>query len=139
MLEPVTLEAVATQTGDWQRWPVARGDEIPPGGRKLVEIDGRSIGIFNVNGQWRAVLNLCPHALAPICRGHLRGTTLVSAPGEFAWAREGEILACPWHGWEFDLISGACLVDKRKLRFFPVEEQDNTLYVVLRATRAAAE
>src|SRR4028118_1692762 len=93
-------------------WPVARVSEIPPGGRKIVEIDGRSIGIFNVHGTFVAVLNVCPHELAPVCRGLVRGTTLASMPGEYRWGREGEILACPWHGWEFDLLTGRALVDQ---------------------------
>lgn len=128
MLEPAEARAAALP-----RWPVAQSAEIPPGGRKIVEVAGQSIGIFNINGELRAVLNLCPHALAPVCKGHLRGTTLPSAPGEFTWGHVGEILACPWHGWEFDLRSGACLVDKRKLRLFPVEVEAGTIYVRLRA------
>ena len=89
-----------------QKYPIATVDDLPPGERKLVEIDGKSIGVFNVNGDFIAVLNLCPHELAPVCRGRVSGTTLPSAPGEFRWGREGEILACPWHGWEFDLLDG---------------------------------
>jgi 3-phenylpropionate/trans-cinnamate dioxygenase ferredoxin subunit len=112
---------------------VAAVADLPPGSRKIVTVAGPSIGVFNINGEFRAVLNICPHELAPVCRGHLRGTTLPSAPGEFVWGRTGEILACPWHGWEFDLRTGECLVDKRRLRLFPVEVEDNTVYVLLRA------
>lgn len=111
---------------------VAQVDEIPIGGRKIVEIDGRSIGIFHVNGNFQAVLNVCPHAMAPVCRGHVRGTTTSSTPGEQHWVRDGEILACPWHGWEFDLLTGECLVDKRRLHLFPVEVDEGTVFVFLR-------
>src|SRR5436190_19961643 len=82
---------------------VARTSELPPGARKIVEVAGRSIGIFNVHGRYVAVLNVCPHEQAPVCRGRVGGTTLPSGPGEYCWGRAGEILACPWHGWEFDL------------------------------------
>ncbi len=68
-----------------------------------------------------AVLNVCPHELAPVCLGRLTGMTLPSAPGEFRWGREGEILTCPWHGWEFDLLTGDCITDTRRLRTFPVK------------------
>jgi 3-phenylpropionate/trans-cinnamate dioxygenase ferredoxin subunit len=119
----------------YRRWAAARLDELPPGSQKIVEIDGRSIGLFNVKGHYRAVLNVCPHELAPVCRGYVRGTTLPSPPGEFRWGREGEILACPWHQWEFDLLTGACLVDKRHLHLFPVEIEDEMIYVLLRAGR----
>jgi 3-phenylpropionate/trans-cinnamate dioxygenase ferredoxin subunit len=113
---------------------VASTTEIPPGDRKIVEIAGRSIGIFNVGGKYVAVLNVCPHELAPVCLGRVGGTTLPSPPGEYCWGREGEILACPWHGWEFDLLTGEALADPRKrLRTYPVEVVDGTVYVLLRA------
>ncbi len=119
----------------YQRWAAAKVDELPPDTHKIVEIDGRSIGLFNVKGNYRAVLNVCPHELAPVCRGQVRGTTLESQPGEYIWGREGEILACPWHQWEFDLLTGLCLVDKRRLLLYPVEIEDDTIYVLLRPGR----
>lgn len=96
-----------------ERVPVAKVGEIAPGAMQLVEAHGHSIGLFNIDGAYVAVLNLCPHELAPVCRGRLSGTTLPSMPGEFVWGREGEILACPWHGWEFDLRTGRALADPR--------------------------
>ena len=81
---------------DKRRYIVARTDEIPPGSRRIVELEGRSIGVFNVHGRYVAVLNVCPHELAPVCLGRLGGTTLRSAPGEWVWGREGEILPMPW-------------------------------------------
>jgi nitrite reductase/ring-hydroxylating ferredoxin subunit len=112
-----------------QRYPIAAIGEIAPGQRKIVNIDGRSIGVFNVHGSFIAVLNLCPHESAPVALGRLTGTTLPSHPGEFRWGREGEILACPWHGWEFDLTTGQCLTDRRKLHRFPVSIEDDTIYL----------
>jgi 3-phenylpropionate/trans-cinnamate dioxygenase ferredoxin subunit len=98
----------------------------------LVEVAGRSIGVFNVHGTFVAVLNVCPHELAPVCLGPVRGTTLASEPGEYRWGREGEILACPWHGWEFDLLTGKALVDKRRhLQRYAVMVRDNTVYLTL--------
>ena len=117
--------------GARQRYPVAKMSEIAPGECRLVEVDGRSIGIFNVNGAVVAVLNVCPHELAPVCLGQLTGTTLPSPPGEFRWGREGEILACPWHGWEFDLLTGKALADKRRLRLYPVTVEDDTIFITM--------
>ena len=115
-----------------QRWPVGKASEIAPGERRLVEVKGHSIGLFNVNGQYVAALNLCPHELAPVCKGRVSGTTLPSPPGEYRWGREGEILACPWHGWEFDLTTGRALPDPRvRLRLYPVSVEDDTIYVTL--------
>ena len=116
-----------------REWPVAHTSEIAPGGRKLVDIDGRSIGVFNVGGTFVAVLNVCPHELAPVCLGPVRGTTLPSMPGEYQWGREGEILACPWHGWEFDLLTGQALADPHKrLRRYPVTVREDTIFVTVR-------
>lgn len=109
--------------------PVAEVGEIPPGERKLVEVDGKSIGVFNVHGEYYAVLNVCPHELAPVCLGRLTGTTHATAVGEYRWIREGEILVCPWHGWEFDLKTGQALADRRRLRRYPVEVRDQVIYL----------
>lgn len=110
---------------------IGRADEIAPGERKLIAVDGRSLGIFNVNGTYRVYLNICPHAFAPVCRGRVGGTTLPSAPGEYHWGREGEILACPWHGWEYDLLDGQCLTDRRKLFAFDVTIEGGALFIVV--------
>jgi nitrite reductase/ring-hydroxylating ferredoxin subunit len=114
-----------------QRHAVAAVEEIAPGQRKIIDLHGRSIGVFNVGGTFIAVLNVCPHELAPICKGRLTGTTLPAPPGEFTWDKEGEILACPWHGWEFDLTTGQCLTDRRRLRRFPITIEEDTLYLTL--------
>ncbi len=114
------------------RWSVARVSELTPGSMKLVEVKGLSIGLFNVHGEFVAVLNLCPHELAPVCRGRLGGTTLPSPPGEYRWGREGEIIACPWHGWEFDLLTGKALADaKARLKRYDVVVEDDVVFVVL--------
>ena len=120
------------------RHHAGRASDIPDGGR-IVTVRGMSIGLFRVHDEIVAVLNICPHELAPVCRGQQRGTTLPSAPGEFIWGREDEILACPWHQWEFDLLSGRSLVDEKvRLRTFPVTVEDGEVYIQLRtpSTRA---
>ena len=104
-------------------------EELAVGSSRIIEAAGKSIGIFHTGGEIVAVLNLCPHEFAPVCRGSFGGTTLPSAPGEFKWGREHEILRCPWHGWEFDLLTGACLTDRRRLRRFPVTIRDGAVYV----------
>lgn len=109
---------------------VAEVGEIAVGDRKLVDVNGKSIGVFNVNGDYVAVLNVCPHELAPICRGRVTGTTMASVPGEpLKWGRDGEILACPWHGWEFDLKTGDALADKRRLRMYDVMVEDDKVCI----------
>ena len=96
--------------------------EVPPGQRKIVEVEGRSIGVFNVHGTFYALRNTCPHQGGPLCLGSIKGMTMPSAPGEYIWAREGEILRCPWHGWEFDLTTGRaiCEPDRTRVRTYEV-------------------
>ena len=108
---------------------IAALDELAVGERRLISAGGKSIGVFNTGSQIVAVLNLCPHEFAPVCRGRLSGTTLPSKPGQFIWGRDNEILRCPWHGWEFDLHSGQCLTGRSKLRRFPVSIRDGGIYV----------
>ena len=98
------------------RHVVARVSELPPGERRIVEVEGRSIGIFNVHGEFYALRNTCPHQGAPLCLGDVKGTALPSPPGEYRWEREGEILRCPWHGWEFDLKTGRSIFNPHKMR-----------------------
>jgi nitrite reductase/ring-hydroxylating ferredoxin subunit len=90
--------------------------ELAPGERRVVEVDGRSIGVFNVHGQFYALRNRCPHQGAPLCLGAIKGMALPSKPGEYRWGREGEILRCPWHGWEFDITSGRSIFNPHRMR-----------------------
>ncbi|MDP8924303.1 MAG: Rieske (2Fe-2S) protein [Chloroflexota bacterium] len=91
-------------------------DEIPPGTRKIVEIAGRSIGVFNVNGEYFALLNRCPHQAGPLCKGNIHGFLRPGAVGEYDYSRPGEILRCPWHGWEFDVRTGQSWFDPKTVR-----------------------
>jgi nitrite reductase/ring-hydroxylating ferredoxin subunit len=122
----------ARKSPERQWHAVAEVAEIPPGERKIVEIEGQSVGIFRVGDEYVAILNVCPHEFAPVCMGRVGGTTLPSAPGEWTWGREGEILACPWHGWEFELLTGKALFANRpRLRLFPIKVEGETIYVSL--------
>ncbi|MDP9351910.1 MAG: Rieske 2Fe-2S domain-containing protein [Chloroflexota bacterium] len=78
--------------------------------------EGRSIGVFNVHGSYYALRNSCPHQAAPLCLGAIKGMTMPGKPGEYVWAREGEILRCPWHGWEFDILTGRSIVNPHRTR-----------------------
>jgi nitrite reductase/ring-hydroxylating ferredoxin subunit len=98
------------------KYVVGSTAEIGPGQRKIVAVNGISIGVFNVNGVYYALRNRCPHQGAPLCLGSVKGTALPSQPGEYLWAREGEILRCPWHGWEFDLTTGRSVCSPQKVR-----------------------
>lgn len=106
------------------KYVVAAVDEIPPSSRKIVEINGRSIGIFNVEGQFFALRNRCPHQGGPLCAGTLGGLVSATAPGDYQYSSPGRILRCPWHGWEFDVRTGQSWFDPNKVR---VRSYDVTL------------
>lgn len=95
---------------------VAQVGEIPVGGRKIVEIERRSVGVFNIGGEFFALRNACPHAGGPLCHGVLSGFIRSREPGQYDYIRRGEFLRCPWHQWEFDIRTGRSWFDPAKTR-----------------------
>ncbi|TDF92519.1 Rieske (2Fe-2S) protein [Paenibacillus piri] len=93
------------------RHVIAKAAEMPKGARKIVQLEGRSVGVFNVHGSYYAMKNSCPHQNAPLCVGTVTGMTMPCEPGQYVYGREGEIVRCPWHGWEFDITSGKSIFD----------------------------
>ena len=98
------------------KYVVASVDEVPVGGRKIVDVGGRTIGLFNVNGEFYALLNRCPHQAGPLCEGVIYGALESSGPGDYRLSPHGEIVTCPWHGWEFDIRTGQSWCDPERLR-----------------------
>ena len=72
---------------------VARQGELAPGEMKLVALPGERILLVNLQGEYLAVGERCPHADGPLAEGWL----------------EGEVLECPWHGGQFNVRTGAVL------------------------------
>ncbi len=97
------------------KWVVGTLDEIPPGQRKIVDVAGRTIGVFNVGGEFFALLNRCPHQGGPLCTGNTLGFLRSAGVGEFEYSRPGEVVRCPWHGWEYDLRTGQSWFDPAKV------------------------
>ncbi len=79
-------------------------------------VGGRSIGVFNIRGQFYALRNRCPHQGAPLCLGRVKGTTLSSKPYEYVYGRDQEIIQCPWHGWEFEIATGRTNFNPHRMR-----------------------
>ncbi len=101
--------------------PVCPAAELLPGQRRIVTIAGKSIGVFNLGGRYVALRNRCPHRGAPLCEGQI--SDLVTADAPYAWRREreGEIIRCPWHSWEFDLTTGrsVCFPERIRTNCYP--------------------
>jgi nitrite reductase (NADH) small subunit len=115
-----------------ERHIVARAADIPPNGRQVVTVNGHEIGIFNLAGSYYALLNRCPHRGGPLCHGRLRPLITSDEVGQVSHEREGEVLKCPWHQWEFDIRSGAALYDPRlRVRTYPVAQEGDDLVLYL--------
>ena len=109
------------------RHVVAQVTDISPGHRKVVKINGREIGVFNIDGAYHGIRNICPHRSGPICLGRLRPNVEWDGQ-EFVYNRENEILKCPWHNWEFDVKTGECLVDPAlRVRSYRVEQEGDDI------------
>ncbi len=88
---------------------VADSSEIPAGGKKLLDVDGRAIALFNVAGVFYAIDDVCTHDGGPLAEGELEGTEI----------------RCPRHGARFDVRTGKALS-------FPAFEPVETLPVEVR-------
>jgi nitrite reductase/ring-hydroxylating ferredoxin subunit len=76
---------------------VARAADLAPGQGRQVTIDRSWVALFNVEGEFHAVDGTCLHRGGPLAEGALSGC----------------IIACPWHGWEYNVRTGALLQDPR--------------------------
>ncbi len=96
--------------------------DLPPGERREAEgAAGHGVTVFNVGGELHALLNHCPHRGGPLCRGRVGPLARSTRVGFWTFEREGEILRCPYHNWEFDLKTGRALYDDRlRARRYPV-------------------
>ena len=126
---------------------VGKLGEIPVGGRKIiVPFRGRAgIGIFNVKGAFYALRNICPHKRGPLCTGEIAGRSATAAPpsvtdGFVDYEREGEILRCPWHAWQFDIATGQCLANPDiRVKTYPIVVAGEDLVVDIEVSDFVAE
>ena len=98
------------------RFEICPATELAPGERRIETLGGFSVGVFNVDGDFYAMKNDCPHQRAPLCEGKLTGTNTSDSPGEYDWERDGQIVTCPWHGWEFDVTTGESVFDPHAVK-----------------------
>ncbi len=98
------------------RHVVGTVSEVPADGCLIVEVAGRSIGIYRIGDEYFGLRNRCPHQGGPLCAGKRFGSLRASQPGEYEFSREGEFARCPWHGWEFDIRTGQSWFDPQRTR-----------------------
>ncbi|MDR3095572.1 MAG: Rieske 2Fe-2S domain-containing protein [Paraburkholderia sp.] len=113
---------------------VGRLDALTDSSPLALNVDGRPLGVCKVGDKVYAFRNMCPHRRAPLACGTVEGTMVpVSRAGEFKYAMEGQVLRCPWHGWEFSIETGESLfgVSDTRVRTYPVVVRDGDVYVDL--------
>ncbi|HYG93022.1 MAG TPA: Rieske (2Fe-2S) protein [Nocardioides sp.] len=104
-------------------------EEVRRDGCRILEVDGRRVGVISVGEEFFAVADKCPHMGASMCAGSLSGTMVASAPHEYVYGHDDRVVRCPWHGWEFDLETGRSLLEPSRfgLRTYRVAPVDGDL------------
>ncbi len=93
---------------------VAKVSDVPPGTAKVVVVLGHPVALFNVDGSFHAVSNVCLHRGGPIGEGTL----------------DGPVVTCPLHGWEYDVRTGQNLANPTaRLRTFVVKVEGDDVLV----------
>jgi nitrite reductase (NADH) small subunit len=91
-----------------------KASAVPPGTICELEVDGTMVAVANVEGKLSAFNNVCPHEGGPLGQGEL----------------EGKIVTCPWHGWQFDVCSGALAQSTATtIETYPVEVRGEDIYI----------
>ena len=99
-----------------QTFIVGRVDDLRPNTSISFELpDGNELAVYNVNGEFYAIDNSCPHRGAPLSEGELCG----------------HIVECGLHGWQFDVRSGECLTVPETIRTYQVTIEDQMIKVHL--------
>ncbi len=96
--------------------PVLAADQLPEGSAREVEIDGRIIALFHVDGLISAIDGLCPHQGGPLADGPI----------------EGGLVYCPWHRWGFDIRTGQSMVNPTwKQAVYSVKVEAGSVWVAV--------
>jgi len=89
-------------------------NDLRPGECARYELpDGDELAVFNVDGEFYATGNLCPHRGAPLSEGVLCG----------------DVVECGWHGWQFDVRNGECLTVRETIKTYEIKVEDGVLKV----------
>lgn len=96
-----------------KRVKVAETTELNPGEGKVVEVEGKSLAIFNADGAYYVIDNTCLHRGGPLGEGEL----------------EGKVVTCPWHGWQYDVSTGGNVNNPAvKVACFPVKVEGTSVF-----------
>jgi 3-phenylpropionate/trans-cinnamate dioxygenase ferredoxin subunit len=97
-------------------------EELPPWRMRTVTVRGAPVVVAHApEGSYRAVRGICAHQGGMLGDGMLGHLISADGPGRYELSRRAEILRCPWHSYEYDIVTGRCLTDPRlRLRTYPV-------------------
>lgn len=96
--------------------PVADANSLPPGQGRTVNVRGREIAVYNVDGRFYAMDDACPHRGGPLGAGCL----------------ESGHVFCPLHGWEFDVKTGVCVNNpERPVNTYPTRVEDGQVQICI--------
>jgi nitrite reductase/ring-hydroxylating ferredoxin subunit len=117
------------------RYRVCHEQDIPAGEKRSYVVKRIPVVIaHSKEGTFYAFYGFCPHQRGPLGAGVLGGLTVAGEPGEeFRYVREGEIIRCPWHGFSYDVTTGACLSAPERLRIktYPLIVIDQEIFLDL--------
>ena len=95
---------------------VGRVADVLPGRGATVELaDGTELALYNINGEFYAIENFCPHKGAPLADCPLRG----------------HAIECDWHGWRFDVRTGECLNRSGSVESYEVRIEDGEIKIIV--------
>jgi nitrite reductase/ring-hydroxylating ferredoxin subunit len=104
----------APSSSPTQTFVVGRIEELRPGVCISFELpDGNELAVYNVDGEFYATGNFCPHKGALLSEGTLCGY----------------VVECGWHGWQFDVRSGECLTVNERIRTYSVKVEEGLVKI----------
>lgn len=97
---------------------VSAASDLSDGEKKFLEVDGVEVAVINVDGEYFSIRNFCPHMEGPLARGPVFRDD------------DSPMVECPFHGWTFDLETGASTFDSRqRIRTYDVVVEDGVVFL----------
>jgi nitrite reductase (NADH) small subunit len=95
---------------------VASVSQVAPGTGIVANVNDKEVAVFNVDGAFYVIDNVCKHRGGPLGEGEL----------------EGDTVTCPWHAWQYNVKTGTCLTkDGIKMDTYEVRVEDGDIKVAV--------
>jgi nitrite reductase (NADH) small subunit len=95
---------------------VAGTCDVPPGSGIVASVNEKEYAVFNIDGTFHVIDNTCIHRGGPLGEGEV----------------DGETVTCPWHGWQYNVKTGACLTkDGIKVACYEVKVEGEDIKIAL--------